>query len=60
MIEYLEYTEEQLKLLTNEQIKNHFLNVRSQLIMKQQKFDSKNIEIYLCYITKEIQNRDIK
>ena len=57
----IEYSEQQLRLLSNEQIKNHFLHIRSQLIMGCQKnIDTKNLEIYFCYVTKELQNRDIK
>lgn len=56
----IEYTEQQLRQLSNEQIKNHFLHIRSQLIMGYQAVDNKSLEIYFCYVTKELQNRDIK
>ena len=56
-----EYTESQLSIMSNEEIKNHFLEVRSFIIMNdQKKLSKKDLEIYFCYIIKEIQNRELK
>ena len=56
-----QYTDIELTELTNDQIKNLFFKVRSKLIIeKDLSFDlTKNIEIYLCYIVRELENRNI-
>jgi hypothetical protein len=56
-----QYTDIELMELSNNQIKDLFFEIRSILFEKNSgDIDtSKNIEIYLCYITREIENRDI-
>ena len=54
-----EYSELELKKMTDRDIKEHFLVLRSCIIrMNQKKFDTKELEIYYCYVYKEIQNRN--
>lgn len=53
-----EYTETELKTMSDNDITNHFLEVRSYIILNNKKIDTKNLEIYYCYIAKEIQNRN--
>ena len=52
-----QYTDIELMELSNHQIKNLFFEVRSMLFENNN--SSKHIEIYLCYITREIENRNI-
>ena len=54
-----EYTNAELKELSNEQIKQLFLQVRSMLILncRNEIKSNKDIEIYLCYISREIEKR---
>jgi len=52
-----EYTDTELKKLSNDQIKNLFFKVRSQLFTESR--NDKAVEIYFCYIVREIENRDI-
>ena len=52
-----EYSSNELKSLSNDQIKKLFFEVRSSLFVEKEKENKKNIEIYLCYITKEIEDR---
>jgi|APSaa5957512535_1039671.scaffolds.fasta_scaffold798527_1 hypothetical protein len=57
----IEYSESQLKLMGTIEIKKHFLSIRAQIILNyQQSIDTKELEIYYCYISKEIQNRNKK
>ena len=55
-----EYTDTELKNLSNEQIKKLFLEVRSRLLIncRNEIIDNKDIEVYLCYITREIEKRN--
>jgi hypothetical protein len=49
---------EELNKLNNAELKQHFLDVRSKInISKNKKQDVKDLEIYFCYITKELQDR---
>ena len=55
-----QYTDVELSLLTNDQIKKLFLSIRSILLQgRSSAIDQKNAEIYLCYITREIENRNL-
>ena len=56
-----QYTDIELTELSDEQIKSLFFEVRSCLLNNNRfNFDiTKKIEIYLCYITREIENRNI-
>ncbi len=55
----IEYSELELKSLSDDDIKTHFLLLRSNIItMHQKKLDTKNLEVYYCYVYKEIQNRN--
>ena len=55
-----QYSEEELSMLTDEAIKNLFLQVRSTIITNKRVSteDAKENEIYFCYIVKELQNRE--
>lgn len=54
----LEYSEIELKKMSDQAIKEHFLSLRSSIIiMSNNKQDTKDLEIYYCYVYKEIQNR---
>lgn len=54
-----EYTYEELKSMSDFEIKNHFLEIRSKIIFnKKNKNNIKDLEIYYCYIANEIQNRN--
>lgn len=52
-----EYTDTELKKLSNEQIKDLFFKVRSKLFFEHK--NNKDVEIYFCYIVREIENRNI-
>jgi hypothetical protein len=55
-----EYTTEELVVLPNEMIKKIFLSIRSQLFDKKINYNvKKNLEIYYCYIEREIENRNL-
>lgn len=54
----IEYSEIELKNMSDQEIKEHFLFLRSNIItMNNNKMDTKDLEIYYCYVYKEIQNR---
>lgn len=53
-----EHTEEELSIMSTEAITQHFLEIRSIILAgKANNKNIKNLEIYFCYITKEIENR---
>ena len=55
-----QYTDFELTGLSNEQIKKLFLEVRSILLQSQKnRYDRKDMEIYLCYITRELESRSL-
>ena len=55
-----EYSVEELRSLNEEEIKKLFLEVRSKLFAKSLKENvKKELEIYYCYIYKELQNRSL-
>ena len=55
----IEYSEVELKNMSDQAIKDHFLLLRSNILsLYQKKLDTKNLEIYYCYVYKEIQNRN--
>ena len=52
------YSSEELKSLDSESLQNLFFKTRSEIFCKKRKQeDSRELEIYYCYIMKEIQNR---
>lgn len=56
-----QYTDTELNNLSDMQIKSLFFQVRSILLQKT-KLDKnleKEMEIYLCYIAREIENRNL-
>ena len=54
----ISYSLDNLCLLTDEQLKKVFLNLRSQINKnKRNKANSRQLEVELCYIQKEIQDR---
>ena len=49
---------EELERLSTAELKQHFLDIRSKInIGKNKKQDVKDLEVYLCYISKELQDR---
>ena len=55
----IKYTTEQLSKITNDQLEKEFLSVRSEInIAKRQKRDSRDLEIYFCYVSREVQMRE--
>ena len=52
-----EYTPQELSNLENEEIKKLFLEVRSRLISKENIEEKKSLEIYYCYIARELESR---
>jgi len=56
-----QYTDTELINLSDTQIKSLFFEVRSILLQKNNlsKNLEKEIEIYLCYIAREIENRNL-
>jgi len=53
------YTTEQLSKITNEQLEKEFLSVRSAInIAKREKRVSHDLEIYFCYVSREVQLRE--
>ena len=55
-----EYSAEELRTLNEEEIKKLFLEIRSKLFSKNLEENvKKDLEIYYCYIYKELQNRSV-
>ena len=49
---------EELKNLNTAELKQHFLDIRSKInIGKFKKQDVKDLEVYFCYVSKELQDR---
>lgn len=49
---------EELKKLNNAQLKEHFLELRSKInVNRSKKQVDKDLEIYFCYVSKELQDR---
>jgi hypothetical protein len=54
-----EYSYKELESMSDFEIKNHFLEIRSKIIFnKKNKINIKDLEIYYCYVANEIQNRN--
>ena len=52
------FSNEELKRLNTADLKQHFLDVRSKInISKSKKQDVKDLEVYFCYVSKELQDR---
>ena len=54
-----EYTPEELAMMKNEEIKKLFLEIRSLLISNKETKQNKSLEIYYCYIARELENRKL-
>ncbi len=49
---------EELQKLNIAELKKHFLDIRSKInIGKIKKQDVKDLEVYFCYVSKELQDR---
>ena len=49
---------DELKNLNNAELKQHFLDIRSKInIGRSKKQDVQDLEVYFCYISKELQDR---
>ena len=54
----IEYSEIELKNMSDNDIREHFLLLRSNIITRHnRRLDTKNLEVYYCYVCKEIQSR---
>ena len=52
------YSHEELSKLSEDDLKRHCLNVRSEINKRKRiKKDATDLEIYFCYIIRELQNR---
>lgn len=55
------FNEDDIATLTNHELKKLFLEVRSRIYKsRRHKGNSRQYEVDLCYIQREIQNRNIK
>ena len=58
-----QYTTEELRALSDDDIKSLFLEIRSTILeskrSRQKTIDMKENEIYFCYIVRELENRNI-
>jgi hypothetical protein len=55
------FNEDDIALLTNHELKKLFLEVRSRIYKtRRNRKNARQYEIDLCYIQREIQNRNIK
>lgn len=53
------YSTEQLSTLSKEDLEKEFLSVRSAInIARRNKEDSRNLEMYYCYVSREYQSRE--
>ena len=53
------YSTDQLSNISNEDLEKEFLAVRSAInTAKRKKEDSRELEIYFCYVSREYQSRD--
>ena len=53
-----EYTPEELKTLSDLAIKELFLKIRSKILLLKNNIDQqKELEIYYCYVSKELEDR---
>lgn len=53
------YSTDQLSNISNEDLEKEFLAVRSAInIARRNKEDSRDLEIYYCYVSREYQARD--
>jgi len=53
-----EYTPEELKTLSDLAIKELFLKIRSKILLKSNTEEQKELEIYYCYVSKELEDRN--
>jgi len=52
------YSCDKLQKLPREMLRSHCMEVRSQInIRKRMKKDTKDLEVYFCYIIRELENR---
>jgi hypothetical protein len=55
------FNEDEISLLNNHELKKLFLEVRSRIYKgRRNRKNTKQYEVDLCYIQREIQNRNIK
>ena len=53
------YSSEQLSKVSNELLRKEFLNVRASInISKKNKIDTVELEIYYCYVIRELNSRE--
>ena len=55
------YTDVELINLNDEKLQNLFFEIRSSIFMKKRKNeDTRDLEVYFCYISRELQYRNDK
>ncbi len=52
-----EFTSEELTYLNQEELKKLFLKVRSKILLEKSSKNKTDLEIYYCYIAREIERR---
>jgi len=52
-----EYSADELKQLSLEELKKLFLSIRSKILIEQNKNEKTKLEIYYCYIAREVESR---
>ena len=54
------YSHDDLGRLSEDDLKNHFLQVRSSInTLKRKNMPVKQLEIYCCYVIRELENRSL-
>jgi|TARA_R110001583_G_scaffold62224_3_gene183266 hypothetical protein len=55
---YLDMTSIQIENLSDDELKNIYMSIRSQIILnKKTKNDTKDLEILFCYVSRELEVR---
>ena len=54
---FKEYNPEELKLLSNEILRSLLLSIRSKIFSSKDKQEKIDLEIYYCYIAREVERR---
>ena len=54
------YNEDELSRLSDNELNRHFLTIRSKInAFKRKREDSKYLEVYYCYIYRELEKRSV-
>ena len=56
----MHYNEDELSRLSDNDLNRHFLTIRSKInISRRKRQNSKHLEIYYCYIYRELEKRSV-